>query len=115
MSRYFNQQEVELLAPAGNFEIFKQILHSGADAFYLGGKILNMRLHRKDFNFSNDEIVEAIQMAHELGKKVYVTVNNLLSSEDLLETEQYLRFLESAAPDAIIVQDMSIIALVQKV
>ena len=114
MSRYFNQQEVELLAPAGNFEIFKQILHSGADAFYLGGKILNMRLHRKDFNFSNDEIVEAIQMAHELGKKVYVTVNNLLSSEDLLETEQYLRFLESAAPDAIIVQDMSIIALVQK-
>ena len=114
MSRYFNQQEVELLAPAGNFEIFKQILHSGADAFYLGGKILNMRLHRKDFNFSNDEIVEAIQMAHELGKKVYVTVNNLLSSEDLLETEHYLRFLESAAPDAIIVQDMSIIALVQK-
>ena len=114
MSRYFNQQEVELLAPAGNFEIFKQILHSGADAFYLGGKILNMRLHRKDFNFSNDEIVKAIQMAHELGKKVYVTVNNLLSSEDLLETEHYLRFLESAAPDAIIVQDMSIIALVQK-
>ena len=56
-----------------------------------------MRLHRKDFNFSNDdEIVEAIQMAHELGKKVYVTVNNLLSSEDLLETEHYLRFLESA-------------------
>ena len=53
MSRYFNNQEVELLAPAGNFEIFKGIVNSGADAFYLGGKILNMRMHRKDFNFTN--------------------------------------------------------------
>ena len=69
MSRYFNQQEVELLAPAGNFEIFKQILHSGAELRSIRWKILNMRLHCKDFNFSNDEIVEAIQMAHELGKK----------------------------------------------
>ena len=51
-----------------------------------------MRMHRKDFNFTNEEIVEAIQMAHELGKKVYVTVNNLLSSEDLLANRDYLRF-----------------------
>lgn len=113
MSRYFNNQEVELLAPAGNFEIFKMVIQSGADAVYLGGKILNMRLHRKTFNFTNEELEEAIHMAHSLGKKIYITVNNLLSSDDLLEVEEYLKYLDQIQPDAIIVQDMSIIHLVQ--
>lgn len=113
MSRYFNNQEVELLAPAGNFEIFKMVIQSGADAVYLGGKILNMRLHRKTFNFTNEELEEAIRMAHSLGKKIYITVNNLLSSDDLLEVEEYLKYLDQIQPDAIIVQDMSIIHLVQ--
>ena len=47
MRRFFNDKEVELLAPAGNFDIFKKVIHSGADAVYLGGKIFNMRMHRK--------------------------------------------------------------------
>lgn len=114
MSRYFNGQEVELLAPAGNFEIFKEMLHTGADAFYLGGKNFNMRMHRKAFNFTEEELQEAISMAHKLGKKVYITVNNLLSDEDLESIEAYLRFLEKLGPDALIVQDMSIIKLINE-
>lgn len=113
MSRYFNGQEVELLAPAGNFEIFKAIIKTGADSVYLGGKILNMRLHRKAFNFTNEELEEAIEIAHSLGKKIYITVNNMLSSDDLLELEAYLKYLDRIQPDAIIVQDMSIIQLVK--
>ena len=113
MGRYFNDKEVELLAPAGNFEIFKDVINSGADAVYLGGKIFNMRMHRKDFNFSNEELEEAIKIAHSLNKKVYVTVNNLLSSEDLLEAEEYFRYLEKIQPDAIIVQDMAVIKLIK--
>ncbi|GAA0084054.1 hypothetical protein UT300007_04930 [Clostridium sp. CTA-7] len=113
MSRYFNNQEVELLAPAGNYEIFKEVIKSGADAVYLGGKIFNMRLHRKDFNFTNEELEEAINLAHSLNKKVYITVNNLLSSEDLLQAEEYLRFLEKIQPDALIVQDMSVVKLIK--
>ena len=113
MGRYFNDKEVELLAPAGNFEIFKDVINSGADAVYLGGKIFNMRMHRKDFNFSNDELEEAIKIAHSLNKKVYITVNNLLSSEDLLEAEEYFRYLEKIQPDAIIVQDMAVIKLIK--
>lgn len=112
MSRYFNEQEVELLAPAGNFEIFKQVINSGADAVYFGGKVLNMRMHRKDFNFSDNEIVEAIDMAHKLGKKVYITVNNLISEEELVVAKEYLKFLNEAKPDGLIVQDMSIIELI---
>ena len=114
MSRYFNGQEVELLAPVGNFEIFKEVINSGADAVYLGGKIFNMRMHRKDFNFTNEELVEAVKITHSLGKKIYITVNNLLSSEDLTQAEEYLRYLEKVGPDALIVQDMSVIQLIKK-
>lgn len=114
MSRYFNEQEVELLAPAGNFEIFQKVVKSGADAVYFGGKIFNMRMHRKDFNFTNEEVAEAIKLAHSLGKKVYITVNNLLSSEDLENTEEYFRFLEKVGPDAIIVQDMSVVKIIKE-
>lgn len=114
MSRYFNEQEVELLAPAGNFEIFQKVIKSGADAVYFGGKIFNMRMHRKDFNFTNEEVAEAIKLAHSLGKKVYITVNNLLSSEDLENAEEYFRFLEKVGPDAIIVQDMSVVKIIRE-
>ncbi|MEE1236947.1 MAG: peptidase U32 family protein, partial [Turicibacter sp.] len=114
MSRYFNGQEVELLAPVGTFEIFKQVIYSGADAVYLGGKIFNMRMHRKGFNFTDEELAEAVRITHELGKKIYITVNNLLSSEDLLKAKDYLIYLNELQPDAIIVQDMSIIYLVNE-
>lgn len=111
--RKFNGREVELLAPAGNYHIFEALLDSGADAFYFGGKAFNMRLHRKDFNFSNEEIIKAIEKAHSLGKKVYVTVNNLLDQSELNEIVDYLRFLELAGPDAIIVQDIGLVKLIK--
>lgn len=112
MSRFFNDVEIELLAPAGTFEIFKKIIYSGADAVYLGGKKLNMRMHRKDYNLSNDEIEKAISIAHSLNKKVYITVNNLLSQTDLKDAEEYLRFLEKVGPDALIIQDFAILELI---
>ena len=112
MRKLFNNKEIELLAPAGTFEIFEKIIHSGADAVYFGGKKLNMRMHRKDYNLSNDEIEKAITIAHSLNKKVYVTVNNLLSQADLKDAEEYLRFLERVQPDALIIQDFGILELV---
>jgi len=112
MSRFFNNKEVELLAPVGTFEIFEKVIHSGADAVYLGGKKLNMRMHRKGYNLSNDEIDKAITIAHSLNKKVYITVNNLFSKEDLSDAEEYLKFLERVKPDALIIQDLSILELI---
>ncbi len=112
MSRFFNEKEIELLAPVGTFEIFEKVIYSGADAVYFGGKKLNMRMHRKDYNLSNSEIEKAISIAHSLNKKVYITVNNLFSQKDLKDAEEYLRFLEKAAPDALIIQDFSILELI---
>ena len=113
MSRFFNNKEIELLAPAGTFEIFEKVIHSGADAVYLGGKKLSMRMHRKDYNLSNEEIKKAITIAHSLNKKVYVTVNNLFSKQDLKEAEEYLTFLDSVQPDALIIQDFSILEFIK--
>lgn len=114
MSRYFNKQEVELLAPAGNFEIFKELLESSADAFYLGGKSLNMRMHRKNFNFTDEELKEAIKLAHGVGKKVYVTLNNLLTCDEIEIAKSFLIYLNSIRPDALIVQDLSLIPLIKE-
>ena len=109
MPRYFNNQEVELLAPAGTFPIFTELLDSNCDAFYLGGKQLNMRLHRKDFNFSHDELVQAVALAHGVGKKVYVTLNSLHSHADTALLDDYLGFLATQVkPDGIILQDLSV-------
>lgn len=114
MSRYFNGKEVELLAPVGTFEIFKQVIVSGCDAVYFGGPSLNMRLMRKGFNFTLEEMAEAIQMAHELGKKVYITVNNMLNEQEIEETTEYLKYLDEISPDALIVQDFAVISLIRK-
>lgn len=113
MARYFNGKEVELLAPAGTFEIFKKVIAANCDAVYFGGPSLNMRLMRKGYNFSLEEITEAARIAHELGKKVYVTVNNLLNEDELDEAKEYLRFLDGTGVDALIVQDYAVITLIK--
>ncbi len=111
--RNVNGKNVELLAPAGNFDIFKSIVKSKCDAIYLGGQAFNMRMIRKGFNFTNEELVKARKLASDNKKKLYITVNNLIEEEELKDLEKYLRFLEGAVkPDALIVQDMAVVALV---
>lgn len=112
--RFFKGKPLELLAPAGNFEIFKAVVETKCDAIYFGGQSLNMRMIRKGFNFTNDEIKKAIQIAHEKDKRVYITVNNLIDSDEIEIARDYLKFLESVGPDAIIVQDFAIIQLIKE-
>lgn len=114
MSRYYNGKEIELLAPAGTFEIFKQVVEARCDAVYLGGPVLNMRMMRKGYNLTLTELAEARNIAHGLGKKLYVTVNNLFSEEDLAEARPYLAQLNEIAPDALIVQDMAVPVLIRE-
>ncbi|WP_033166346.1 U32 family peptidase [Clostridium sp. KNHs205] len=114
MARFFNRKPIELLAPAGNFEIFKEVIQLDCDAVYFGGKNLNMRLHRKDYNFSDAELEEAVKLAHSLGKKAYITVNNLYGDQELSELKSFLIKLEGYKPDALIVQDLSVIALIKE-
>ena len=101
------KNKVELLAPAGDLERLKIALLYGADAVYIGGPLLNLRANAINFTF--DEIKEATSFAHNLDKKVYVTVNIVLHNEELNEVDYYLKKLEDCNVDAIIVSDPAII------
>ena len=103
---------VELLAPAGSFETFVAAIDAGADAVYFGGKHFNMRVHNlQAFNFSNEEIKNAADYAHARGKKIYITLNNLISPEELAPLKDYLKILDEIQPDALIVQDLAVMQL----
>ncbi|MBI3118437.1 MAG: U32 family peptidase, partial [Candidatus Hydrogenedentes bacterium] len=108
------QRRVELLAPAGRFDVLEAVLDAGADAVYLSGKRFQMRAHRSDFHFSDEALREAIARVHDLGRRVYVTVNTLLSAEETKEIPVYLSFLAEAAVDGIIVCDLATITLARE-
>lgn len=96
----------ELLAPAGNMEKGKMALLYGADAIYLGGKMFGLRAFAN--NFSLDEIAEIAAYAHDLGKKVYVTVNIFAHNEDINKLPAYLRSLQQAGVDALLISDLGV-------
>ena len=98
---------VEILSPAGDLERLKWALTYGADAVYIGGYNYSLRANAN--NFSIDEIKEAVTFAHNLNKKVYVTVNILFHNEDLNNLDDYLIELSNANVDAFIVSDMAVI------
>ena len=106
-------KKIELLAPAGNLEKVKWAFMYGADAVYLGGRDYSLRANAD--NLSVDEIREACDYAHNLGKKVYVTVNIVFHNEDFNGLEEYLKGLYNAGVDAVIVSDPLVISLIKEV
>ena len=103
----------ELLAPAGNMEKLRMALLYGADAVYLGGKIFGLRAFAS--NFSLDEMKEAVQFAHSLRRKVYVTVNIFAHNEDLKELPDYLQALQDIQVDALLISDLGIWSIARQV
>ena len=107
------RKKPELLAPAGNMEKCKMALIYGADAVYLGGNKFGLRAYAA--NFSIAEIKEATKFAHNLGKKVYVTVNIFAHNEDINELSEYLLSLEEAGVDALLISDLGVWNIARKV
>ena len=96
----------ELLAPAGNMEKCKMAPRYGADAVYLGGKMFGLRAFAN--NFEIDEIKEAADFAHSLGKKVYVTINIFAHNSDIEKLPEYLQELQKAGADALLISDLGV-------
>lgn len=94
----------ELLAPAGDLERLKIALLYGADAVYVGGRDFSLRANAK--NFSLEELDIATKFAHELKKKVYVTVNIVFHDDNLNNLDEYLNKLKEIGVDAVIVSDI---------
>lgn len=103
----------ELLAPAGSFDKLKTAFHFGADAVYMGGKNFSLRSYAE--NFDREQMKQAIDFAHSLGKKVYVTVNIFPSNRDFGELEDYIKDLQFVKADAVLLTDPGLIALTKKV
>ena len=93
----------ELLAPAGDLERLKVALLYGADAVYIGGPLLGLRANAINFTF--DEIKEGVSFAHNLNKKVYVTVNIVLHNKEMKLVDEYLDKIKECKVDAVIVSD----------
>ncbi|MBE8950467.1 MAG: U32 family peptidase [Quinella sp. 3Q1] len=102
----------ELLAPAGNLEKLQAALIYGADAVYFGGK--NFSLRAFGDNFTRDEILQAVEFTHALGKKIYAAVNVFAHNADFDALADYLKFLSAANVDAVLVSDLGVLNLARE-
>lgn len=102
----------ELLAPAGDIEKMKFAYLYGADAIYCGGQNYSLRANAK--NFTLEELKEAVNYAHSVNKKIYVTVNIVFHDENLDGLKEYLIYLDKINIDGIIASDITVIKLVQE-
>lgn len=102
----------EILAPAGDMEKLKTAVLFGADAVYLSGVMFGMRAFAGNFN--NDEMVEAVEYCHDKNVNVYVTVNIIAKNSDFEELPNYLKSLEKANVDAVIVADLGVFTKVKE-
>lgn len=104
---------MELLSPAGNFEKFLSAIHFGADAVYMAGVRFGLRAFAG--NFSDEEMKKAVKIAHEKGKKVYVTLNIIARDGDFEGLGDYAKFLKSIGVDAVIVADIGVFVYLREV
>ncbi|MCR5322321.1 MAG: U32 family peptidase [Lachnospiraceae bacterium] len=102
----------ELLMPAGSPDVLKTAIAFGADAVYVGGDLYSLRAKAK--NFSEQDIVNAVEFCHKSGRKLYVTVNITAHNEDLAGVKEYLQFLNTAHPDGLIISDPGVFMLAKE-
>lgn len=105
-------KDFELLAPAGNLEILKGVIESGADAVYVGGSMFGARAYAN--NFTEEELLKAIDFAHLRGVKVYLTVNTLIKNSEFSKLYDYLLVYYKRGLDAVIVQDIGVVKAIHE-
>ena len=106
--------DVELLMPAGNLEKLEYAVKYGADAVYLGVVDFSLRAMRKGSLITMDNLKEAVDLAHSLGAKAYVTINIFAFNSDIKLLEASLDIFKDANPDAFIISDYGILSLIKR-
>lgn len=110
--RHIQRKKPELLAPAGSFEKCRIAFLYGADAVYVGGKDFSLRAYTRNLN--REELAQACFLAHQLGKKLYVTVNVFAREEEISALPEFLSYLQEIRVDAIVISDPGILLLAQR-
>lgn len=105
------ENNIEILAPAGGYDTFVSAINNGADAVYIGGKSFSAR--KNAVNFSDKEIINAVKYAHLRGAKVYITLNTLLKDSEIKDASEFVKFCDNAGVDALIIQDLSVLAMIK--
>ncbi|MDO4741419.1 MAG: peptidase U32 family protein, partial [Eubacteriales bacterium] len=102
----------ELLAPAGDLRCLNTAYAFGADAAYIGGPALQLRAAKA--GFSREKLLEAVSLAHAMGKKLYVAANSFLEESEIGPAAEYARFLRDAEVDAVIASDMGMVCVLKE-
>lgn len=103
-----DKKELEIMAPAGNFECLMAAIEGGADSVYFGVGNLNMRSHSAN-NFQPEDLAEVVRICRKFGVKTYLTLNIVLYQEDIDPAHQALDAAKAAGVDAVIASDMAAI------
>ena len=109
-----DKKELEIMAPAGNFECLAAAIQGGADSVYFGVGRLNMRSHSAN-NFSPEDLPEITRICREAGVKTYMTLNIVLYEEDINPMREALDAAKTAGVDAIIASDMAAISYCRQI
>ncbi len=104
--------DVEILAPCGGKEQLIAAVRSGANAVYLG--LCSHNARAKAENFDSETLVWAVRFCHARNVKVYVTLNTLVTDDEIPEIIEALRLVSKAGADAVIVQDLAVAKLVKE-
>lgn len=107
-----NKKLPELLAPAGSSEAARAAVDSGADAIYLGMTTFNARMSAK--NFGRAELLEIVEYAHEMGVRVYVTINTAMLDREFSQAVELVDFLYAADVDALIISDLGLASVISE-
>lgn len=105
-------QKIELLAPAGDLLKLKTAINYGADAVYIGGEAFGLRTASK--NFDENSMREAVEYAHERGKKIYLTTNVIPHNSDLDAFPKYIENVVKIGVDALIIADLGLFSYMRK-
>lgn len=107
-------RNVELLMPAGNLEKLEYAVRYGANAVYLGVVDFSLRAMRKGEIITLENLKSAVELAHKLGAKAYLTLNIFAFNSDIKHLEECMDIIKDAKPDAILVSDFGILHLIKR-
>ncbi|MFZ3045947.1 MAG: peptidase U32 family protein, partial [Desulfatirhabdiaceae bacterium] len=104
----------QIMAPAGSRDSFLAAIAAGTDAIYCGLKQFSARMEAKNFQF--EELAGLVDLAHQKGIQVFVTLNTVLKPDDLTDMQHAIADLQAMVhPDALIFQDLAVVHLAQKI
>ena len=107
-------QDIELMAPAGNFESLQAALDHGANSVYFGVEQLNMRA-RASINFSLDDLPEISKRCQEKGVRTYLTLNTIIYDHDLSIVKTLINKAKESGITAVIAMDQAVIMAAREV